>query len=33
LNQERRHRTMSYQDEYVAMLKKGMVEFDERYLW
>jgi putative transposase len=33
LNQERRHRKTTFQDEYVAMLKKGLVEYDERYLW
>lgn len=33
LNQEERHRTQSYQAEYVEMLKMGLVEYDERYLW
>lgn len=33
LHQERHHRGKTFQDEYVAMLKRGMVEYDERYLW
>ncbi|MEQ1749629.1 MAG: IS200/IS605 family transposase [Prosthecobacter sp.] len=33
LNQEERHRTHSYQVEYVEMLKIGLIEYDERYLW
>ncbi|GEP44683.1 hypothetical protein BGE01nite_39740 [Brevifollis gellanilyticus] len=33
LNQEERHRSQTYQDEYVEMLKMGLVEYDERYLW
>jgi REP element-mobilizing transposase RayT len=32
-NQEEHHRLRSFQDEYVAMLKRGLVEYDERYLW
>jgi len=33
LNQERHHRTSTFQHEYVEMLKRGLVEYDERYLW
>ncbi len=33
LNQESHHRQSTFQDEYISMLKRGMVEFDERYLW
>jgi hypothetical protein len=32
-NQEEHHRTMSYKDEVLALLKKYDVPFDERYLW
>lgn len=33
MGQEEHHRTRTFQEEYVAMLKRGMVEYDERYLW
>lgn len=33
LNQEEHHRVKTFQEEYVAMLKRGMVEYDERCLW
>ncbi len=33
LHQEEHHRTKSFQEEYVGMLERGMVEFDEKYLW
>ena len=33
LNQEEHHRTKTFQEEYLAMLKRGLVEYDERYLW
>ena len=33
LNQEKHHRHTSFQEEYVALLKRGLVEYDERYLW
>jgi hypothetical protein len=33
LGQEERHRTRTFQEEYVAMLKKSGVGYDERYLW
>jgi REP element-mobilizing transposase RayT len=31
--QEEHHRTRSFQEEYVAFLKKYGVEYDERYVW
>lgn len=33
LGQQEHHRTKSFQEEYVAMLQRGLVEYDERYLW
>ena len=33
LNQVEHHRTNTFQDEYVSMLKRGLVEYDEKYLW
>ena len=33
VHQEEHHRTTSFQEEYVAMLKRGLVEYDENYLW
>ena len=33
LNQETHHRKTTFQEEYVEMLRRGMVEFDDRYLW
>ena len=33
LNQEAHHRGTTFQEEYVKMLKLGLVEYDERYLW
>jgi REP element-mobilizing transposase RayT len=33
LNQEEHHRKKTFQDEYIEMLKRGLVEFDDRYLW
>ena len=32
-NQEEHHRTKTFQQEYVQLLKRGMVKYDERYLW
>jgi REP element-mobilizing transposase RayT len=32
-NQPRHHRKMSFQEEFLSLLKKHRVEFDERYLW
>lgn len=31
--QEEHHRRMSFQEEYVSLLKKHGIAFDERYLW
>jgi putative transposase len=33
LNQAEHHRTKSFQEEYVEMLKRGLVEYTEKYLW
>jgi len=33
LNQEEHHRVKTFQEEYVAMLKRGLVTYDEAYLW
>ena len=33
LNQEEHHRVKTFQEEYVAMLKRGMVAYEERFLW
>ena len=33
LHQEEHHRSRSFQEEYVMMLKRGLVEHDDRYLW
>jgi REP element-mobilizing transposase RayT len=32
-NQEEHHRTRTFQEEYVALLKKYGIDFDERYVW
>jgi hypothetical protein len=32
-SQEEHHRTMSFQEEFLALLKKHRIAFDERYLW
>ncbi|MHB0959418.1 MAG: transposase [Pirellulaceae bacterium] len=32
-NQSQHHRARSYQDEFIALLKKHAIGFDERYLW
>jgi putative transposase len=31
--QEEHHRKHSFQEEYVAFLKKNNVAYDERYIW
>jgi hypothetical protein len=31
--QEEHHRKFTYQQEYVKFLKRGGVEYDDRYLW
>ena len=33
LRQEEHHRKQTFQEEYPEFLKRGLVEFDERYLW
>ena len=32
-NQEEHHRKRTFQEEYLDLLRKSEVEFDERYLW
>jgi REP element-mobilizing transposase RayT len=32
-NQPAHHRTMTFQEEFLSLLKKHRIEFDERYLW
>jgi len=32
-NQEPHHQKLSFQEEFVALLKKHNIEYDERYLW
>src|SRR5687767_12451568 len=32
-NQEEHHRRMTFQEEFLALLKKHRIVFDERYLW
>lgn len=32
-NQEQHHRRETFQDESLEFLKRGGVEYDERYLW
>ena len=31
--QEEHHRTVSFQEEFVAFLKRHEIEYDERYIW
>ena len=33
LHQEAHHRVKTFQEEYVEMLERGMVEYDAKYLW
>ncbi|BDS06223.1 transposase [Oceaniferula spumae] len=33
LNQKKHHRKTTFKEEYVAMLERGMVEYDDTYLW
>jgi putative transposase len=33
LNQEKHHKTVSFQDEFRRFLKEYGIEFDERYVW
>jgi putative transposase len=32
-NQEEHHRTISFQEEYIAFLEKHGIEYDPKYLW
>ena len=32
-NQPEHHRKMTFQEEFLALLKKHRIEYDERYLW
>ena len=32
-NQEEQHRKVSFQEEFVAFLKRHEIEYDERFLW
>ena len=32
-NQEEHHRKFNYQEEFLALLRKHGVEYDERYVW
>ena len=32
-NQENHHRKMTFQEEFLALLKKHPIAYDERYLW
>jgi REP element-mobilizing transposase RayT len=32
-NQQEHHRKMTFQEEFLALLKKHGIEYDERYLW
>jgi REP element-mobilizing transposase RayT len=32
-NQEEHHRTVSFQDEFVAFLKRHGIQYDPRYIW
>jgi putative transposase len=32
-NQEEHHRKVSFKEEFIALLRKNRIEFDERYLW
>ena len=32
-DQENHHRVKTFQEEYVEMLKRGLVEYDDAYLW
>ncbi|HEY7544078.1 MAG TPA: IS200/IS605 family transposase [Blastocatellia bacterium] len=32
-SQEKHHQRMSFQEEFIALLKKHGIEYDERYIW
>ena len=33
LNQESHHRKVTFKKEYLEMLERGLIEYDDRYLW
>ena len=33
LNQEKHHRRQSFQDEYMELLRRSAIEYDEQYVW
>jgi hypothetical protein len=33
LNQEQHHRRLSFQEEYLELLKLSAIEYDKRYVW
>ncbi len=33
LDQETHHRRTTFQEEYITLLRKGLVEYDDRHLW
>ena len=33
LDQEEHHRGKSFEEEYLEMLKRGLVEYEEAYVW
>ena len=33
LNQAKHHETMTFEEEYLVLLKKHSIEYDERYVW
>ncbi|MCF6285749.1 MAG: transposase [Candidatus Hydrogenedentes bacterium] len=33
LNQEEHHKEMTFQEEFIGLLEKHSVEYNERYLW
>jgi hypothetical protein len=32
-NQKEHHRVLTFQEEFLALLKKHEIDFDERYVW
>ncbi|MCF6284203.1 MAG: IS200/IS605 family transposase [Candidatus Hydrogenedentes bacterium] len=32
-NQEEHHKTMTFKEEFIGLLKKHGIEYDERYIW
>ncbi len=33
LNKEEHHQEMTFQEEFIGLLEKHKIEYDERYLW